>query len=192
MKNCTWKGLINLSKFPITLYCFLTLMFYSQSFPCFAQDEKPPINALRISSQIIVGTVGGVLASLAGNVAGNIIVSNGKKGAVVCWPIGVAAGVIGAGELGRQTGSYNMTFIGTVIGTIPFYTYGYDGLGIRKGLIFEKREPKKFKDWVGILSSPVLSTVCFTITRKYKSFSAVPSYDPQNKMIALNLVVKFR
>lgn len=192
MKYNWLKHLISMSKLHIALYGILTLILYTQSFPCLAQEEKPHINAVRISSQIVVGTVGGVLASLAGNVAGSIIASNGKKGAIVCWPIGVAAGVIGAGELGRQTGSYNMTFIGSVIGSIPFYMQGYDALGIRKGLIFEKREPKKLKDWAGILASPILSTACFTITRKYKSFSAVPSYDPGSKTMTLSLVVKFR
>lgn len=122
--------------------CFF-LFFTIPAFMVKGQEEKPPVNALRFSSQIVIGTVGGVMASLAGNYVGNIIFSSGKTSSAVCWTIGVTAGVVGIGELGGPTGSYNLAFLGSAVGAIPFGVWGYRALGMHEGVIFKKRGPKK-------------------------------------------------
>ncbi|UCH64066.1 MAG: hypothetical protein JSU77_06460 [Fidelibacterota bacterium] len=123
-------------------------------------DKKPPLDGVRIAGELLAGGVGSFTGGVVGvyglNSIMNAVLDSALMrntwltwyvlgGAIGC-SIGSTLGVYLVGHQGNETGSFGATLLGAALGIFPF----------------------------GPFSSPIVATLFFNLTRKYKTPPAEP------------------
>ncbi|UCG57059.1 MAG: hypothetical protein JSU70_19615 [Phycisphaerales bacterium] len=138
--------------------------------------QKPPLSVGRIAREILAGTALGLAALLVAHVTATAFDDGGCFGVfgflamfVLVFPplngLGSAVGVYFVGSRGKQTGSFPATLVGGFLGGLVaalLYLYASAAGNVMSGI-------EKIVLWVLIsLIPPILATLGFNLTRRYK------------------------
>ncbi len=140
------------------------------------QDEapqgKPPLNAWRISGELVTGVGVGLatgyvvgLVGLTGAKLGQLL-ERGFWGLTIGYTVGSAAGVYLIGTIGDQSGSFPKTLLGSTLG-MGAVLVGQSFLGEYAALY--------------LAMAPVGATLAFNLSRRYDSSVGVSMSIPLNK-----------
>jgi hypothetical protein len=124
------------------------------------KTDKPPLNAIRITGEILAGEVGGIGGAVAGFAVGFVmdyaifvslleikepegLMPCTVIGAVAGYTFGTAGGVYLVGSIGNETGSFWAALAGSSVGIMGIWVWG--------------------------LGPPIGATIAFNLTRRYDS-----------------------
>jgi hypothetical protein len=127
-------------------------------------EGRPPLDAVRVSGQVLGGVSGGLVGALLGAMIDSdchgfiCIPASVALGALAGYTGGTAAGVYFIGTLGDQDGSFRQAYLGAVLG-IPVQLLAWYGL--------ESAGAPPAAGYVAFLVPPIVSTIFFNSTRSY-------------------------
>ena len=132
-----------------------------------SNDTKPPLNAGRITGEILIGSAGGLL----GGVFGFIIASPFEKirfhSFMIGHSIGSATGVFTIGNLNNETGNFGASLIGSALFEILAFLDYKPYLSTSDEWAFYNNF-RKITFLFGF-AAPIGATIGFNSTRRYKT-----------------------
>jgi len=149
------------------------------------RGEKPPLSGGRITGEILVGGVGGIVGWLGGGFIGAGVAGEGYPGELagffiggsIGYTLGCPIGVYLVGNIGNETGDFLATLGGGILG------------GLASLFIFTAIIKDLDNGAVVLVGPPIGATIGFNLTRRYKSPPASDSQmSPAAPPIYFNLV----
>jgi len=121
------------------------------------RDTKPPLSGPKVAGELLLGTIAGAGAALGiGTAGGGGSVGGALVGAAIGFPLGISTGIYAVGTTEDQTGSFQATMAGTLIGTL-----------CSAGIIASQQNRDPFI-WSSLILAPIGGTIGFNLTRRYR------------------------
>lgn len=131
-----------------------------------SNGTKPPLNAGRITGEILVGSAGGLLGGVFGFIIASPYENMRFYSFMIGHSIGSATGVYTIGNLNNETGNFGASLIGSAVFEILAFLAYKPHLNTSDEWDFYNNLPKI--TFLFGFAAPVGATIGFNSTRRYK------------------------